>query len=210
MVDMATTEALDKLCALVNRSNLTIMDTEGNVTIASSSYAPETSGTHAQTMISVKSPIRGDDSRIIAYVCTEEPYSILESIRMRMDLKGTIKTVQPGEGGFAFAVNSDTRQFSWHPDYSMIGKSALDYGMKESDLRNHLCSFKILSIVVPVTRNRPVAHIPFMIGRVLGLFPMPFYNCSSFLCVSLLILFQTVYYWSHYTENQWIMILKYG
>lgn len=139
--DMATTEALDKLCALVNRSNLTIMDTEGNVTIASSSYAPETSGTHAQTMISVKSLIRGDDSRIIAYVCTEEPYSILESIRMRMDLKGTIKTVQPGEGGFAFAVNSDTRQFSWHPDYSMIGKSALDYGMKESDLRNHLCSF---------------------------------------------------------------------
>ena len=89
---------------LCNNLNLTIMDTEGNVTIASSSYAPETSGTHAQTMISVKSPIRGDDSRIIAYVCTEEPYSILESIRMRMDLKGTIKTVQPGEGGFAFAV----------------------------------------------------------------------------------------------------------
>ena len=35
-----------------------------------------------------------------------------------------------------------------------------------------------------------------------ALFPVPFYNCPPFLCVSLLILFQPVYFGSHYTETQ--------
>ena len=139
--EKATSQTMDELSDMLLLSNLHISDKDGNVTVAESTFELEAAENQNEYNATMCNQILGEGGGDPLFVSADYYTVYLVNIRERMSLSGTISAVQPGMGGFAFAVNADTRAFSWFPDASMIGKSALDYGMKEGDLHNHLCTF---------------------------------------------------------------------
>ena len=154
--EKATTDTLDTLTDILTLENISIVDKAGNVTTASSAYLPEfvnaaeaeesTASTKNSDIatpgnLSVTIPLRGEKDGITGYLTAEYNQDVLGTIQLYSNLSGTLKTVQPGEGGIAFAVDANSGRFTWHPDSFLIGKNALDYGLKESDLQNNLCKY---------------------------------------------------------------------
>ena len=154
--EKTTTDILDTLTDILTLENISIVDKAGNVTTASSAYLPEfvnaaeaeesTASTKNSDIVapgnlSVTIPLRGEKDGITGYLTTEYNQDVLGTIQLYSNLSGTLKTVQPGEGGIAFAVDANSGRFTWHPGSFLIGKNALDYGLKESDLQNNLCKY---------------------------------------------------------------------
>ncbi len=60
----------------------------------------------------------------------------LEEVLSATKLSEVLDGVKASAGGFAFAVDKETREFSWFPEKRMIGKHVLTYGMTENQLRD--------------------------------------------------------------------------
>lgn len=86
-------------------------------------------------------PLHDEKNKISGYIVADINTSDLGAVLDSKTLDGTMATIQPGEGAFVFAVNQNSRQFSWHPNRELIGKNVLNYGLKESDLQDNLCQF---------------------------------------------------------------------
>lgn len=56
---------------------------------------------------------------------------LLEDAVSNMDAGVTLRYIEIGTNGFAFAVDSETKDFVWHPDDRKIGQNALDHGVDE-------------------------------------------------------------------------------
>ncbi|MCR4922488.1 MAG: mechanosensitive ion channel family protein [Lachnospiraceae bacterium] len=52
-------------------------------------------------------------------------------------LPNTLDMVRPGRSGFVFAIDPSNNTFSYYPDESFIGASALDHGMKEEQIKDN-------------------------------------------------------------------------
>lgn len=57
------------------------------------------------------------------------------------ELSAVLGGVKASAGGFAFAVDKESKEFSWYPQERMIGKNALTYGMTENQLRDGYCDY---------------------------------------------------------------------
>ena len=86
-------------------------------------------------------PLHDDHDMITGYISADISASALATVLDSKTLDGTLETVQPGEGGFVFAVNQNSKQFTWYPNRELVGKNALSYGLKESDLQDNLCQY---------------------------------------------------------------------
>ena len=53
----------------------------------------------------------------------------------------TIELVQPGEGSFLFAVDSENKKFVYYPDGSLTGRDAREYGLEEEKIRDNFHDF---------------------------------------------------------------------
>lgn len=60
----------------------------------------------------------------------------LEEALASTRLDAVLDGVKASAGGFAFAVEKETKQFSWHPQTKLIGKDALAHGMAERQFRD--------------------------------------------------------------------------
>ena len=163
-----TTQTLDILADILELGNMAITDQAGNTVIASSSYSSDAANAAkteqntasagedaAQSAVestensaipgpekhSVTIPLREEDDIITSYLSAEYYPSALAMVQLTSNLSGTLDAFQPGEGGFAFAVDADSGKITWHPDDLLSGKNALDYGLKESDLQDNLCKY---------------------------------------------------------------------
>ena len=163
-----TRQTLDTLADILMLENMSVIDEAGNVISASSSYSPDTAKTviagesaasgkadaaqeaaesaeasyvPGMEKFRVVTPLQGESEGISAYLNAEYIQPALDSLQKTYNLSGILETFQPGEGGIVFSVNADSGVFTWHPDSSLIGKRALDYGLKENDLQNNLCKY---------------------------------------------------------------------
>ena len=163
--EKVTSQMLDMLAEMLHLKSISIIDENGKVLYADSSFSPgavntdkaddfgkvtgqesmEDSSVSDQGNRKVTVMLRGKDDSIGTYLITEYNPSVLEALKANIQLSnglgGTMITVQPGEGGFVFAVNSKNGKFTWHPDVSLIGKNAKDYGLQDNDLQNNLCKY---------------------------------------------------------------------
>ena len=60
----------------------------------------------------------------------------LENMLKAASLDQILSMVRASFGGFAFAVDGETKTFIWYPDSDLRGKKATDYGIKEEQLRD--------------------------------------------------------------------------
>lgn len=65
----------------------------------------------------------------------------LEEALAATSLSSVLESVKASAGGFAFAVDKETHNFSWYPQERMIGKNALAYGMTENQFRDGYCDY---------------------------------------------------------------------
>lgn len=61
--------------------------------------------------------------------------SRLEALLENVQLDHIIDGVNVGQGGFAFAVSKDDGTFSYFPNTALSGRSAVDYGLSEAQLK---------------------------------------------------------------------------
>ena len=67
--------------------------------------------------------------------------TVLESVQIDNVLDG----VKIGSNGFAFAVNKDDKTIAYAPDSSLIGKSAQDCGITDTQLKGGFCDYLTLN-----------------------------------------------------------------
>ena len=162
--DFATPERLDLLTSILQLDTLWITDENKTTIAASSSYLPTASVTAeekepapaasdgetkpaentestASKKLNICVPLRTDNGSINGYVFGEYSNAFLEEMLMEYSLSDNLIAVQPGEGAFVFTVNKETKKFTSYPDPNMVGKNALDYGLKETDLQDNLCQY---------------------------------------------------------------------
>ena len=147
--ERATTTSLDEMAFMCHLNELYVTDENGYVTVGSSSYMPEKSeseekgadGNSQNYDRAIDVPLRDEDSRIVGDIHAVYNAVFLQIFMDQKSLNSILQTVRPGEGGFAFSVDQESRIITYHPSSSLIGKSALDYGMKERDLADNLCKF---------------------------------------------------------------------
>ncbi len=60
----------------------------------------------------------------------------LENMLQAASLSRVLSTVRASFGGFAFAVDGETKTFLWHPDPDLLGKKTEDHGIADSMLRD--------------------------------------------------------------------------
>ena len=141
-----TADRLDVLEKTVLMQNMHITDEFDSVTAASSSYMPEDTiqSVESQNRISLKVPLREAEGRVTGSLhadCLIGLSAVVDTFRQLRSLSGILETVRPGEGGFVFAVDQSSQKFLFHPAKPLVGKNALDYGLKKSDLQDNLCKF---------------------------------------------------------------------
>lgn len=68
----------------------------------------------------------------------------LENALQTTTLPAVLRDVRASAGGFAFAVDKETQSFSYFPNDRLIGKSALEYGMKEKQFCDGYCDYIIV------------------------------------------------------------------
>lgn len=65
----------------------------------------------------------------------------LEEALQTTKLSAVLGGVKASAGGFAFAVEKENQSFAYFPDERLNGKNALEYGMKENQLRDGYCDY---------------------------------------------------------------------
>ncbi|MCR5655651.1 MAG: mechanosensitive ion channel family protein [Lachnospiraceae bacterium] len=66
---------------------------------------------------------------------------ISKTILTNCNKRSTLQMVQPGEGGFIFAVDTETGNFIYYPDAAIAGRNALEFGLTETQLRDNYHDF---------------------------------------------------------------------
>lgn len=65
----------------------------------------------------------------------------LENLLATVQLDNVLGTVQAGADGFAFAVSKADNTFAYFPDTRLVGKSAIEHGMTEAQLKDGFCDY---------------------------------------------------------------------
>lgn len=65
----------------------------------------------------------------------------LENLLDTVQIDSVLDGVKAGSDGFAFAVNKADNTFAYFPDQRLVGKSALEQGMTEAQLKDGYCDY---------------------------------------------------------------------
>lgn len=65
----------------------------------------------------------------------------LEQVLATTKIDSVLKGIKVGVNGFAFAVNKEDQTFSYYPKKKLIGRSVLEYGMEENQLRDEYSDY---------------------------------------------------------------------
>lgn len=98
----------------------------------------ELSGTYHQYIGVTLKDENGDADGFVQMAVVPEK---LEQALKTTGLSAVLGNVKASAGGFAFAVDKESRSFSYFPDDRINGKSAEEYGMKESQFRDRYCDY---------------------------------------------------------------------
>ncbi len=163
--DQCTSSVLDEFSYIVEANDIQILDDAGNSKTTTSSMAyPPMMEADTETYDNLTEAVAVQDNgksafdwmskgRRVILPMTElegestgylyaQYYSRLVDMALKgFDLNGTLSRVQPGNGGFAFAVDADSKKFTYHPDETKIGKDALEYGLTEDQIKDNYSDF---------------------------------------------------------------------
>ena len=164
--DQCTSSVLDELSYLIQAREIQLLDDGGNSRISTSSMAFQDGKTSDSTE-AYSSPAEAvawqdfgetvfewmkDGRRVIVpmkehadtpyrYLFADY-YSYLADLALKsFSLNGTLSRIQPGNGGFVFCVDEDTKKFVYYPDETLVGRDALEYGLKKDQIKDNYCDY---------------------------------------------------------------------
>ena len=162
--ELATKTNLCELRDILQIKNINVFNDKGTMTATSASYAhftlsddpkspsyefhkllnggdhliqtaqkDETLGEYQQF---IGKSLYDDEESIYGFVQIAIHPSRLENILAGTDISNILNGIRVGAKGFAFAVNKEDSTFSYYPEKKMLGRDAVENGMKDSQLRN--------------------------------------------------------------------------
>ncbi len=75
------------------------------------------------------------------YLATSYYSKEVDNALKSYSLAGTLQRVSPGRNGFVFSVDRTDNTILYHPDEEMIGANALEYGLKEGQIKDNYCDY---------------------------------------------------------------------
>ena len=161
---------LDELSFMIRAYDIEVLDREGTVLAAASSMAYQSplpvnaAGSKTDSAESMAETFAAQDNGKSVYEWMSEGrtvilpmtdhdgtstgflfvryYSYFADVALQsLSLSGTLSRIRPGNGGFVFSVDPDTKKFSYYPDEVMVGRDALEYGLTENQIKDNFCDF---------------------------------------------------------------------
>ena len=86
-------------------------------------------------------PMKNKDGDAEGFVQMAVKPEKLEQALATTSLTNVLNNVKASAGGFAFAIDKETQNFIYYPDDRIQGKNALEYGIKEKQLRDGYCDY---------------------------------------------------------------------
>ncbi len=80
--------------------------------------------------------IRDENGDANGFVQVSVQPELLANAVEQLSLSAVLQNIRVGVNGFAFAVDRDTKTFTYYPEERYIGRSAVDYGMKEDQFQD--------------------------------------------------------------------------
>lgn len=106
---------------------------QGNEYVVQEAQPDEISGEYHQYVGVLMTNAEGETDGFVQIAVVPER---LEEALASTELDTVLSGVKAGSGGFAFAVNKESGEFSYYPGANVVGKNALEYGMSENQLRD--------------------------------------------------------------------------
>ena len=80
--------------------------------------------------------IRDEKGDANGFVQVSVQPELLANAVEQLSLSAVLQNIRVGTGGFAFAVDRDTKNFIYYPEERYVGRSAIDYGMTEDQFQD--------------------------------------------------------------------------
>ena len=167
--ELATDESLMQLSKILEIQSINVFDTSGNMYASNSSYVgftlsdnpkdqsyefmkllqgddyliqepqpDDTSGEYHQYIGVVMRDSNGVSKGFVQIAVRP---SRLEATLANTEISKILAGIKVGANGFAFAVDKDTKTFSYYPQEKLIGRNATEYGMKKSEFQDAYNNF---------------------------------------------------------------------
>ncbi|MDO4182148.1 MAG: mechanosensitive ion channel [Coriobacteriia bacterium] len=78
--------------------------------------------------------IKDANYRTTGLVCLEVAPTLLPKLLQAASTADVLSTVQPGNSGFAFSIDKDSKKFTYYPNSDLVGRLATDNGVAETQL----------------------------------------------------------------------------
>lgn len=164
--DAASASTLDAFSFAVQADQIQVLDLEGKSVseTTSMSYSSLQESVSAETTVSPAEAVAAQDvgrktfdwmkdgRRVLLPLHDESEtnsgflyvkyYEI--SVDMALDtftLSATLERIQPGKGGFVFAVDMETKKFICYPGGDLAGRDAMEYGLTENQIKDNFCDY---------------------------------------------------------------------
>ena len=162
--NLANREGLQKIADVLQIQYVDVFDSSGSMTATNSSYSSYTlstdpndksyefrkllQGVEYVVQDARKDEISGDlrqyigvslkdsDGNANGFVQINVRPSRLENLLSSVQIDKVLDGVEVGADGFAFAINKSDKTFAYYPDSKVQGKSALECGMTENQLKD--------------------------------------------------------------------------
>ena len=85
--------------------------------------------------------VQDDNLRTTGMVEVGSDQTLVNNMKSLVSFSSILRTVQPGNNAFAFAVNAESGTFTYHPNSNLIGEKATDHGIAETSLKADLNDF---------------------------------------------------------------------
>lgn len=167
--ELAGKPELKELADVLDVEEIFLFDGEGRMTVTSSGYTrfelsedpedqsyefrsllsgvdyviqeaqpDEVSGTYRQYF---GVPLRDKDENVQGIVQISTIPESLEQVHKSAEISSVAQSVKVGKGGIIFAVNTDDHKFAYFPEERLNGRSALEYGLEEKQLKDGYANY---------------------------------------------------------------------
>lgn len=191
--DLATPEDLATLSEVLDVEHISVFNSSGVITVTNSDYLGfHLSNTPGEQSYEFRKMLNGASyvvqtaqadelsGEVHQYIAASLPGGStvgsfvqisVEPSRLENNLAGVgiasvLQNVKVGAHGFAFAVDKETHEFSYHPTEKLIGRDALSYGLQESELRDDFSDYltvngeRLYGSVLETERNYVFVVLP--------------------------------------------------
>lgn len=164
--ELCTTVMLDDFSFAINAIDIQVLDKEGKSKVGTSSMSYVTTAKinlgdattdYAEAVAAqdnekrvfewmsegrrVILPLEGSENASFGYLYVRYYSEPVDQALQYLNLEGTLKRIQPGNGGFVFSVDEETKKFTYFPTEELIGRDALEYGLTENQIKDNYCDY---------------------------------------------------------------------